>query len=336
MFKSTILLISESYQKSYIPALLQLKAVRRTSDRSYDYNYAGERYAFIDSEWINELRIPDKYRRGDSHQMVALHFIELTMVILQHLCSVAEKSSDPFIHSPLDYLSPNMVIFVQDITPMIEPLLGDKGAIPDEELSPAEQLFLKAIRIANQDIFVSKGVRDILIGSSGRAQAWTDGIKHIYLNQKLLQEIIKNNSNYLHKEDFIYLGYVLMHEYSHKDESLETMDHSFEFYKHFHDSCLDAGEHIQTKTEYGDRQSGRARTTLISAFSEHCIKVLEKLRIKEKNAELKKSAPLSFKNLLQRSRTPFEKGLIKSMVAFEFLSTPLDVRLENHWSAESN
>lgn len=79
----------------------------------------------------------------------------------------------------------------------------------------------------------STGMRELRIGDSNVAKAWTDGRTYITLERALLKKAAKRGA-----PGFLELLNVLTHEYVHEDSDLESHDHEFVFYNKFHDLVL--------------------------------------------------------------------------------------------------
>jgi hypothetical protein len=80
--------------------------------------------------------------------------------------------------------------------------------------------------------------RNILIGSSDVAEAWTDGVSYIAFGQEFLQVLNWRYEGRPVVRSLIAVASVLVHELCHDGDST-TQVHSPEFYKAFHDMNLD-------------------------------------------------------------------------------------------------
>jgi hypothetical protein len=82
----------------------------------------------------------------------------------------------------------------------------------------------------------SSGIRELRIGDSNVAKAWTDGRTYITLERALLKRALKRGA-----AGFMDLLGTLTHEYTHQDSDLESHDHDQYFYNKFHDSLQGGG-----------------------------------------------------------------------------------------------
>lgn len=79
----------------------------------------------------------------------------------------------------------------------------------------------------------SGGMRELRIGESNVAKAWTDGSTYITLGRALLTKAAKRGG-----PGFLELLNILTHEYVHEDSDLECHEHETVFYNKFHDLVL--------------------------------------------------------------------------------------------------
>ena len=75
--------------------------------------------------------------------------------------------------------------------------------------------------------------RTVTIGASGTAAAWTDGKSYIALDRRFLKRV-SSASSYCTTE----LVMTMIHEMSHDDDDRGSHVHDEEFYRRFHDLCL--------------------------------------------------------------------------------------------------
>lgn len=112
-----------------------------------------------------------------------------------------------------------------------------------EELPLDEQLAFKAVQMSHVKFFSwyksaekSTGIRELRIGESNVAGAWTDGNSYIVLGLTLVKKAVKRGAS-----GFMELLTVLLHEYVHDDSDLESHDHDLVFYNKFHDLLIYGG-----------------------------------------------------------------------------------------------
>lgn len=82
----------------------------------------------------------------------------------------------------------------------------------------------------------SCGIRDLKVGSSNVAKAWTDGSTYITLDTSLLSRAAKRGA-----AGFMDLLGTLLHEYVHDEADLESHDHARHFYNKYHDALQGGG-----------------------------------------------------------------------------------------------
>lgn len=121
--------------------------------------------------------------------------------------------------------------------------------IAEKELNKAERVALRSIREANRFMY-QQGVwydhksgtqtfskseknqyrspRQISVGASDTALAWTDGNSNIWIERKQLKLIKKGMPG------MIQLANIIMHEYLHNEASTDTHEHGVEFYNRHH------------------------------------------------------------------------------------------------------
>lgn len=115
--------------------------------------------------------------------------------------------------------------------------------VPRKNLKPSERLALDAIARSNYSLRVglNEAIRDIgldmeprkdreiRVGESETALAWTDGQSTIWLNRSLLPLIQKGIPGMSR------IAGIMLHEYVHDDNDLGSHDHDYDFYRRFHD-----------------------------------------------------------------------------------------------------
>jgi len=82
----------------------------------------------------------------------------------------------------------------------------------------------------------STGIRELQLGESNVAKAWTDGRTYIVLGRDLIKQAAKRGA-----PGFMALLTVLLHEYIHDDADLESHTHDLHFYTKFHDLMVYGG-----------------------------------------------------------------------------------------------
>lgn len=85
--------------------------------------------------------------------------------------------------------------------------------------------------------YVSMATRELKLGSSDSALAWTDGLSTIHVEHRFLGRMAKKGAN-----GWLRIGMVLLHEHCHGEADLEGHDHDQDFFERFedlatHDSC---------------------------------------------------------------------------------------------------
>lgn len=75
-------------------------------------------------------------------------------------------------------------------------------------------------------------LREVLVGKSDVAQAWTDGETFIAIDQDVLRDVLAG------KLSLGFLISVMVHEFSHVEPDQGGHIHSMEFYKRFHDLMI--------------------------------------------------------------------------------------------------
>ncbi len=107
----------------------------------------------------------------------------------------------------------------------------------DDDLSFQDKVVLAALRVCNSRVAYAVGVtpRIVRAGRSGTADGWTNGSTTIHINVRRLEEARESIGN------VTALVGILLHEYLHDGSSVEMHTHDMDFYKKFHDTCLDSG-----------------------------------------------------------------------------------------------
>lgn len=102
------------------------------------------------------------------------------------------------------------------------------------------------------------GVRKIVPGVSDTAEAWTDGVAMIAINENLLR-LPEKGLYGIH-----YLCHVLLHEYSHMEPNSEGHDHDLGFFERFHNSTLSRPDQNEIM--------GHCLTSFIARYIKECVK----------------------------------------------------------------
>lgn len=176
-----------------------------------------------------------------------------------------------------------------------EQVLDTHTVIPDKELTVKEKALMPVV--ANLNYSVSSVVRyltghsletrNLRIGTSDVAEAWTDGKNYIALHRKLLEEIYQGG----YKGLFRVAG-ILVHEYLHNSTDQGSHIHDHEFYELWHEVMLAPtdGPNI-----------GRAVDNTMS----NMVKVL-----KELDKKLPRSLVTALDNMAKTHTTPMEESVV--------------------------
>jgi len=100
--------------------------------------------------------------------------------------------------------------------------IGYHREISIEKLTPAQKKNFAYALEMNKVLFLGK--RNLLIGESDIAKAWTDGYSEVILNKFLLEK----------KSELLEVYRCLCHEYSHNDDTIEEDYHNTRFFEEFH------------------------------------------------------------------------------------------------------
>lgn len=121
----------------------------------------------------------------------------------------------------------------------VEDVSGDNIILSPSELSKPEKRFLEVlVRVKKQyrGNIIGMRNREFVLGSSVRADAWTDGEKFICLHRTLLRKL--NSGLYGALE----IASIIIHECCHVADETEIHDHNF--YRHFHDLIINRNANI--------------------------------------------------------------------------------------------
>lgn len=200
---------------------------------------------------------------AENEQEFVTAVIEAGHEHLQREANEAERAKERADHSGNDsdvanYV--NVVDFVNEFSETIdhlettflkferlaESLNDDFETIKQSALSLEDKCALKAIqyganrmglhlfRRSEHDI----GPRQVFIGKSSIAEAWTDGCSSIFIEQSLLCHLSKGITG-CHQ-----IALLLLHEYLHNDSDESSHQHDFDFMKKFHDYASNADRDI--------------------------------------------------------------------------------------------
>jgi len=100
-------------------------------------------------------------------------------------------------------------------------------SIPEKQLTPAEKRILTILQKFNW------ADRTVCIGASDAADAWTDGRTHITVARSFLKRLCFTSPSSAAE-----LVMVMIHEMAHDDDDKGSHNHDEEFYRRFHDLCL--------------------------------------------------------------------------------------------------
>lgn len=121
---------------------------------------------------------------------------------------------------------------------LAEGITDSHDTIPDKFLTSQEKAGLAAAKVIATELFWKARIalnnsglkrRKILPGQSDTAEAWTDSVGTIWINQQHLSDAYRS------KTGVSYLVKLLAHEYCHEAPSSGQHDHDQEFYENFHE-----------------------------------------------------------------------------------------------------
>lgn len=136
----------------------------------------------------------------------------------------------------------SQTIFEQDLTKAVPHLSSNYQILPDKDLTVKEKALLWAFSfvegnvrelindLEEQDVCVNS--RELRVGISDAADAWTDGVKCIVFNRKVLSCAEKGIGGMLRVIS------LLVHEYLHNGPSTDTHVHDETFYYRFHSAYV--------------------------------------------------------------------------------------------------
>lgn len=332
LYLSQVIVVRNNYEKSYIPSFLASKGLKRPSEIKW-VNYIADEdtCVFMDSEWIESISLSrhngERFFNGQrlsySSSSSEYLFSELG-ILLSRVSNAIINTKDQiegFFDWGLNALKGmhSMQNVALQFKPLIKSLEGDENRVQDASLEENELDVLNIIRKTNKQVF--QNPRDIFVGTSNRAEAWTDGESHITLNYELIEKLANQTFSAGNTAE-THLALLLIHEYGHKEASIETLDHSFEFYKQFHDATFS-----QTKGP----MYARDEINLIAAFV-HVMRAKTSYHHRKKTQEKIDNKSYSLEELKRPSFT--HRGLFRDdfkykLKAFEYLDEPMVVHLKH-------
>lgn len=113
----------------------------------------------------------------------------------------------------------------------------------DQELNQDERILVGTLNRYQWVLVQNLNVRDVFpttlkprtirAGSSDSALGWTDGTSYIAIHRQVLQLAIKKGY-----PGMVQLLMLLLHEYEHDSQDLQTHEHNFDFYEVFHNAVM--------------------------------------------------------------------------------------------------
>lgn len=131
---------------------------------------------------------------------------------------------------------------------LAEAYTADHRLIPLKELSPEERAAYGSLRMATSKLHsrlmkchdathqpqsTRMKWRELLVGESDTALAWTDGHSKIIVHRKLLAECNKG------LDAVVAVLHILLHEFCHDTDDRATHDHDLEFYSRFEEAVIE-------------------------------------------------------------------------------------------------
>lgn len=117
--------------------------------------------------------------------------------------------------------------------------------------------------------------RQILLGKSKQAQAWTDGVTYISVNSEIIQKLIEKEG----VNGILKTIYLIIHEYLHQENSDKDHVHSDGFFEKFHDILLN-GSTCQDKIH---DIALKGMNTLLKNYQHLDLRIPKKIATFEKN-----------------------------------------------------
>jgi hypothetical protein len=117
------------------------------------------------------------------------------------------------------------------------------AVLAEDDLPVEERLALSVVHAYHEKFFgwyrtfeKTGGIRQLRVGDSNVAKAWTDGRTYITLERDMLKRAVKRGT-----VGFMDLLGTLTHEYCHDDADLESHDHDKHFFNKYHDLMQGGG-----------------------------------------------------------------------------------------------
>lgn len=166
--------------------------------------------------------------------------------------------------------------------------------IEAEDHSPEEAAGLKALKAVNSRLFgpwlAKQGTpiaqRELRIGESSAALAWTNGSTTIHLERKFLMKCARAGADGWHR-----MMMVLLHEYCHGEPDHLSHDHDQNFYELFEELATDRSCPIGRAIELATREYGRPSKASRSPLRRQGTRRLKALETAPPVAMAAKSAP---------------------------------------------
>jgi hypothetical protein len=142
--------------------------------------------------------------------------------------------------------------------------------VPEKELDARQKLLRRVIEAGMYPVAKATGQmpRTIAVGRSDVADAWTDGVGHVWVNVNLLPLIGEGH------QGCIRLAALLVHEFMHEGPDTDTHEHDADFYKRHHDLAIDTdviGRSVAAMMRYlatDARKQGKKPTRGVGIFED--------------------------------------------------------------------
>jgi len=149
--------------------------------------------------------------------------------------------------------------------------------IAEKKLNARQKVLRRVLEAGMYPIAQATGQmpRVIGIGASDVAQAWTDGVKHVWFNENMLNLIGEGYQGCTR------LAGIMLHEFMHEGPDTDTHDHDAEFYKRHHDVSLDSdaiGQSVAAMMRYlayDARKRGKTPAKKVALFEDMEARIVE-------------------------------------------------------------
>ncbi|MFZ3481876.1 ATP-binding protein [Sphingomonas sp. 3-13AW] len=149
--------------------------------------------------------------------------------------------------------------------------------IPEKKLNPRQKILRRVLEAGMYPIAEAtrQRPRKIGIGHSDVAQAWTDGVGHVWFNENMLPLIGEGYQGCTR------LAALMLHEFMHEGPDTDTHEHDGEFYKRHHDLSLDTdaiGKSVASMMRYlayDARKRGKAPVKRVSLFEDMEARIVQ-------------------------------------------------------------